>query len=145
MPGEITPAQIKRIHTVKGALGLTDAQYRGALEFYHVYSCKQLTEAQADQFISELENVAVSQGKWSRSWRKYQHLDGRKGMATARQLRMIEAMWADVSRAATIADRAAALNKFLSRFEIKTMEDIRWYDVRRLVAALRAMNPEAAK
>ena len=28
MPGEITPAQIKRIHTIKGALGLTDAQYR---------------------------------------------------------------------------------------------------------------------
>jgi len=145
MSTEITPAQIKRIHTVKNALGLTDMQYRLALEQYHVFSSKQLTEAQAGQFVSELENVAVSRGKWVRPWRKYQHLGGRKDMATPKQLRMIEAMWADVSRAGTAADRAAALKKFLLRFEIAAIEDIRWYDVRKIVAALKAMNPEAAR
>ncbi len=146
MSTEITPAQIKRIHTVKNALGLTDMQYRLALEQYHVFSSKQLTEVQAGQFVSELENVAVSKGKWVRPWRKYQHLGGRKDMATPKQLRMIEAMWADVSRAGTASDRAAALKKFLLRFDISGgMEDIRWHDVRKIVAALKAMNPEAAR
>lgn len=62
----ITPAQIKRIHTIKNALGLTDMAYRAALEFFHVFSSKQLTESQADQFICELEGYAVSAGKWHR-------------------------------------------------------------------------------
>ncbi|MCX5785691.1 MAG: regulatory protein GemA [Elusimicrobia bacterium] len=136
---EITPAQIKRIHTLKNALEMTDTQYRAALEQFHVFSSKQLTEAQAGQFASELENVAVSKGKWVRPYRKYQHLGGRRDMATPKQLRMIEAMWGDVSRAGTNADRAAALKKFLQRFDISTMEDIRWYDVRKIVAALKAM------
>ena len=143
MPGEITPAQIKMIHTLKGAMQLTDLQYRAALEQYHVFSSKQLTEAQADQLVSEMANVAVSMGKWSRSWRKYQSLDGRKGMASARQLRMIEAMWKDVSRADNAMQRTAALLKFLRRFEINSMADVRWYDVRKIVSALTAMKQEA--
>jgi hypothetical protein len=145
MPGEITFAQIKRIHTLKGAMDLTDMQYRAALEQYHVFSSKQLTEAQADQLISEMTNVAVSMGKWSRSYRKYQQLDGRKGMASARQLRMIEAMWADVSRAGTADVREAALKKFLLRFDIRSMGDVRWYEVRKIVTALNAMKMEATK
>jgi len=146
MPGEITPAQIKRIHALKGALKLTDLQYRAALEFHHVFSSKQLTEAQADLFIIELEREAVAGGRWERPWRKYQNLAGRRGMATPRQLRMIEAMWAGVSRAGSAAEREAALNVFLRRFEIAGgMADIRFYDVRRIVAALRAMQTEAAK
>ncbi len=143
MPGEITPAQIKRIHTIKGALGLTDAQYRAALEFYHVFSCKQLTEEQADLLICELENLAVSQGKWSRSYRKYQHLDGRKGMASARQLRMLEAMWGDVSRADTAAGREAAFKVFLCRWNIQRIEEIAAWQVGKLVKALNAMRGEA--
>ena len=143
MPGEITPAQIKRIHTLKGAMQLTDLQYRAALEQYHVFSSKQLTEAQADQLVCEMENVAVSMGKWERAYRKYQPLDGRKGMASARQLRLIEAMWFDVSRAPTAAVREAALLKFLRRFGVNSMADVRWYDVPKIINALTAMKQEA--
>ncbi len=145
MSEKITPAQIKRIHSVKNALGLTDTQYRLALEQYHVYSSTQLTESQAAQFISELENIAVSKGKWSRPWRKYQHLDGRTGMATAKQLRMIEAMWKDVSRAATNANRAAALNVFLKRFGADSLENVEYHAVGNIVHALKAMKLEAVK
>ncbi|MGD9642802.1 MAG: phage protein GemA/Gp16 family protein [Elusimicrobiales bacterium] len=143
MQSKITPAQIKMIHTLKGALGLTDLQYRAALERFHVFSSTQLSEAQADQFVSELQSLAVQAGKWDRPWNKYQNLAGRKGMATPRQLRMIEAMWADVSRAPNAAAREAALLVFLRRFEINGLADIRYYDVRGIVSALTAMRGAA--
>lgn len=136
---EITPGQVKRVHALKNALGMTDAQYREALRAYHVYSSKQLNAEQAHWFITELERAAVARGKWTRPGQKYQHLAGRRMMATPRQLRMIEAMWADVSRATNAELRAQGLLAFLARFGVSGIEDVTQFDVKRVVAALEAM------
>ena len=72
-------------------------------------------------------------------------VDGRKGMATARQLRMLEAMWADVSRAGTQAARTAAWKAFLCRWSIGGMAEIEYWQVSKLVTALKAMQQEAAQ
>jgi len=136
---KITSQQIKLIHTLKGKLGLADDVYRSMLSDYHVFSSTQLTAAGADQFIYMLEKNAERAGKWTRPFKKYANLTGRRGMATPKQLRMIEGMWRDVSNATTGIGREAALKTFLSRFGVTSIESIEYWQVSKVVNALQAM------
>lgn len=140
----ITPDQIKRIHALKSRLAIPDAAYRSMLRDYRVYSSKQLTVTDAAQFIWFLQQNAERLGKWDRPGRKYDHLAGRKGMATPKQLRMIEAMWADVTRATTQAERDASLKSFLARFQVNGMECVEFFHVHKIVAALEMMKGASA-
>jgi len=140
----IQPRQIKKIHVLKKQLGFDDDTYRAALLSRHnVQSCKALTYVQAAQFIAELEkalNFATELDQKAAPKYKYDNLRGRDGMATPRQLRKIEAMWADVSRAKTDEERTSALRRFLKR--IVGVEDLRFleiWQVKKVIKALEAM------
>lgn len=141
----IEPKQIKLIHCLKGALGLDDPTYRGLLSGrYGKDTSKRLTYQEASELIREMETAAVSAGVWRRKEKKYDRMGSRPGFATPKQLRMIEGMWKDVSRATTEEDRKTALRHFLVR--IVGIEDLRFLEpghVRKVVNALNAM--KAAK
>ncbi|MFA5161182.1 MAG: phage protein GemA/Gp16 family protein [Elusimicrobiales bacterium] len=137
----VSPQQIKLIHTLKSRLGLPDSAYRSMLGDYHVRSSTQLTSDGADQLIWTLQKNAENRQVWTRPARKYENLAGRRNMATPRQLRMVEAMWAGVSRASNMAERAAALNSFLTRFGAAKIEDVQYWQVGKIVEALKAMKP----
>lgn len=139
-----TAEQIKKIHTLKGALGLDDGTYRDMLaDKYGASSSKGLNVLQAADLIDDLTEKAVSAGVWTvrRGRAKYDDLKGRdKLAATPAQLRMIEAMWRDVSRMTTDEDRAKALRSFVHR--IVGVNDLRFLlkaDVQRLVKSLENM------
>jgi len=135
----ISISQIQRIHALKSKLNMPDEAYRSMLGDYHVRSSKQLTSAGADQLIWELQKNAERLGVWVRPQRKFNNLAGRRGMATPKQLRMIEGMWAEVSRASNMAERAAALKSFLLRFGIDGLENVEYWQVHKIVNALKAM------
>lgn len=72
--------------------------------------------------------------------KKYDSLGLRPGMATPAQLRLIEVLWAQVSRAGTAAERAAALNAFLSnRFHRSHIEMVERSLVQKIVKTLNTM------
>ena len=121
----ITKPQIKKIKTLQSKLGIADEQYRLLLSDYWVESCTQLTEKDAAGFIGKLEAIALDKGVWkaypsrithnaSRPF-KYDDLGSRHGMASPRQLRMIEAMWKDASFTHDPHKRELALRKFVLR------------------------------
>ncbi len=145
-----TATQIKIIHSLKGRLGLTDEEYRGMVfeagTGYPV-SSKELTEKEAAGLIRTLEAMAVKQGVWTqragKGWgrRRFEELGGRENiMATPRQLRMIEAMWRDVSRARTDDERRKTLRSFLKRLvRVETLEFLEKKHVQVIITALEAM------
>lgn len=152
-PRQINAKQIKKIHALKNQIGMDDDTYRAALNAqYGVQSCKDLTFVHAARFITDLEQKAGLVSGNGRNppgnsyRRKYENLRERDGMATPRQLRKIEAMWAGVSRAETEEARAAALRHFLKR--IVGLEDLRFlesWQVRKVINALEAMEKQKHK
>ncbi len=131
--------QIKAIHTVKGSIGMTDDAYRDMLwDSFRVKTSKALDAVQAARLLIHLNRLA------GRTGRRFEHLGERgRDMASPKQLRMIEAMWAGVSRAEGASARASALNKFIAR--ITGVTDIRFlpkYDVRKVIRALKSMKQQ---
>lgn len=151
----ITAAQIKRIHTIIHILGISDENYRAALESrFGVTTCKDLTLLQAKSFIDELQELAHKdqQERYSRERaaararaeaerpKKFDELDNRPGMASAAQLRKIEAMWADISIVDDLEARARALRRFVSR--VAKVDGLRFLDSEsagKIINALNAM------
>ncbi|ABK99992.1 regulatory protein GemA [Pelobacter propionicus] len=149
----ITAAQIKRIHTQLHILGVSDENYRAALESrFGVTTCKDLTLAQAKSFIDELQELAhkTDQERYSRERaaararaeagtpKRFDELDNRPGMASAAQLRKIEAMWTDISDVPDPAARARALRRFLLR--IAKVSDLRFLDDQMAGWVINALN-----
>ena len=144
----ISPRQIKQIHTIKGKLGLDDDAYRLLLGRYQVKSSKQLTWRQAEELIDDLnrqtghkiESRAPAPGPRSL---KYTDLEGRPGMCSGKQARMIEAMWAEVSRATTAEDREHALWVFLRRITgTDHFRFLKSWQVEKVVKALTEMKSQ---
>ncbi len=146
MPSEpITASQIKIIHTLKNRLAMDEEDYRVMIKGgCGMESSKHLTTSQAAQLIDNLENMAVAAGVWDRrGWKGATRISNgqaavkarvigsidnfgeRGGMATPPQLRKIEAMWSEVSRA-TPEYRTMALRQFVNR--IAHVSDLRFLD-----------------
>ena len=146
MERAIDTGQIKMIHALKSALGMTDDVYRTALEIkFGVKTSKALTMSQADKLIADWQEAAVLAGTWLRGKEKYESMKERLGMASPAQLRMVEAYWKEVSRAKTVKEREARLRGFVMR--IAKVSDLRFLDtdgVRKVVAALKAMKSRKA-
>lgn len=136
--------QKKIIHTLKFKMNLPDLAYLDMLAEYNVQSSKYLTFVQAKKFIQTLSLQAERMGVWKTNSRtkKYESLSNRsRHMASPAQLRMIEAMWKDVSRANTSHERQTALNKFLYRIvKVDNMEWLEKYHVEKVIKAIEAMN-----
>ena len=126
----ISAAQVKRIHTIKSILRLSEDNYRDCLESrFGVRSCKDLTLMQAKSFLDELERVALNveqdlgQKRHKEATakaaanmpKKFDDLDNRPDMASGAQLRKIEAMWQDLSIIPEAEPRARALRRFIQR------------------------------
>lgn len=162
----ITAAQIKRIHTIVHILNISDDNYRAALDSrFNVTTCKDLTLHQAIRFIDELEKLALEvQGDRYKTNReeakqkaeeaeqkaeearpkRFDNLDNRPGMASAPQLRKIEAMWQDVSIIPDQDARGRALRHFIKR--ITGVADLRFLDSQgagKVINALTAMQKQA--
>lgn len=130
-----TPKQRQLIGNLRNKLQMTDEEYRCLLYgMFGVESSKQLTNEEAGRLLNQLMEDGISAGVWKgrptpqrapEKKKKYEDLGNRPGMASPKQLRMIESMWYSVSRAETPEDRARALRSFLSRFDCS---DIRFID-----------------
>ena len=164
----ITPQQIKKIHALKNRLGWSDEQYREYLMTEgdgFAMSCKDLSETEAERLIKKMELAAAAKGVWKQyGWsgdspdstaspvnpgppvnsgqspKKYDELGERLGMATPKQLRMIEAMWKEVSYYRNAEARERALRYFLHH--IIGVDDLRFiesWQVRKIVKAIEKM------
>lgn len=144
-PADRRAQDFKVIHGLARLLGLNDEAYRDMLDDrYQVRSSKDLNPQQRFQLIKELrEKVHGNVQKFNDLVERKKHL------ATPRQLRAIEAMWAKVSRAMTAADRKKALDAFVKR--LTGIDHVRWitmHDAQTLIRAIKtmgAMTPDEFK
>lgn len=138
-PADRRAQDFKVIHGLARLLGLNDDAYRDMLnDRYHVRSSKELNPQQRFQLIKELRE------KVHGNVQKFNELGKRKFKASPKQLRAIEAMWAQVSRAETSADRRKALNAFCKR--LTGVEVITWIckdDAKILIKAIQAMGAKS--
>ena len=136
--------QIKKIHALKNALKMPDDYYRKLIfiNYYPAASSKDLTFEDARSFISQLEKKAVEKGVWKKHEGKqaFERLGHRNGMASPAQLRMIDAIWKEVSRFDDDKKKHTGLRTFLlSRFKVS---DLRFLDRRaagKVISALKGM------
>jgi len=137
----ISKQQIRAIHTLKNAAGMDDDTYRAMLrEFDGVESSTALTLRQADALIDDLKRKAGQEPRQQRKATRHNDLEGRPGMATPPQLRKIEAIWSEVSRAEDPESRAKALRSIVGR--IAKVSDLRFLDregASKVINALEAM------
>lgn len=138
-PADRRAQDFKTIHGLARLLGLNDEAYRDMLnDRYHVRSSKELNPQQRFQLIKELRE------KVHGNVQKFNELGKRKFKASPKQLRAIEAMWAQVSRASTAQDRSKALNAFCKR--LTGVEVITWIskdDAKILIKAIQAMGAKS--
>lgn len=144
----INKRQIKLIHTLIHAIGMDDDTYRAMLEARAgVRSSLNLTYANARTLIEDLEGEAVELGVWKRHhWPaetgrlKYEDLGHRPGMASPAQLRMIEAMWKEVSYQETDEEKERAMRRFLmSHYHIAAIEWVEDWQAKKIIRTLNAM------
>ena len=138
-PADRRAQDFKTIHGLARLLGLNDEAYRDMLDDrYQVRSSKELNPQQRFQLIKELRE------KVHGNVQKFNELGKRKFKASPKQLRAIEAMWAQVSRASTAQDRSKALNAFCKR--LTGVEVITWIckdDAKILFKAIQAMGAKS--
>lgn len=139
-PADKRAEQYRQIHGLVRLLGMNDDAYRDMLrDRYQVESSKQLSTQQRSSLIKSLREQV--HGKVQ----KFNELSGRaKHKASPAQLRAIEAMWAQVSRAETSEDRRKALNAFCKR--LTGVEVVTWIckdDAKVLIKAIHAMGAQS--
>ena len=119
-----TPAQIKKIHAVKGALKLDDPTYRDILSGYGVKTSKRLTITKADELIADLEGKAIAAGVWEK-----RPGSGGKGQGSRigedPQALKIQSLWAQLHQAGKVqTNNAKALSAYVKRMAGK--DALRW-------------------
>lgn len=139
-PADKRAEQYRQIHGLVRLLGMNDEAYRDMLrDRYQVESSKQLSTQQRSSLIKSLREQV--HGKVQ----KFNELSGRaRHKASPAQLRAIEAMWTQVSRAETSEDRRKALNAFCKR--LTGVEVVTWIckdDAKVLIKAIHAMGAQS--
>jgi len=138
-----TVQQRQKIGFFRKLNGIDEDTYRDMLLAYGVSTSKDLDGGQAERIIQLFKELAMKSGKYKPkkefafNKNRYHDCDGRAGMATAKQLRKIEAMWFSVSRQGSDLDRRTALNKYIKRIAGK--DNIRFLtasDVKKVIKAL---------
>ncbi len=146
--GQISPRQIKAIHAVVGKLGLDDDSYRDILmQRYRAKSCKELSWRQAEELLETLNGApAVGAAPCGRPVSpgrpplKYTDMDRRPGFASAAQLRLIDAMWNQVTRAEDEEAKEKALDSFVNRIaQVAGLRMLKGWQVEKIVKALEGM------
>jgi hypothetical protein len=126
----IEEGQVKKIHTLKNALQLTDEHYRKTIfaNFCPARGSKDLNYWQAEFLINNLEAIAIKRGVWGKHYGRsaYEDLGNRDGMATPKQLRKIDAIWKDISKSTSVNRRRKAFRGWL--FKYFKVSDLRFVD-----------------
>lgn len=142
----ISPRQIKALHATINTIGMDDDTYRAMLQSrYRAKSCKDLTWRQAEELLESLNGNPPQPpfgkgGSGRRGDLPYSDLDGRPGMASGAQCRMIAAMWSEVSRMPTAAEKERALGGFLKRITgVEALRFLKSWQVEKVVSAIKAM------
>lgn len=142
----ISPRQIKAVHAIKGKLGLDDDAYRDILHSrFSVASCKDLTWQQAEELLETLDGGGPSRParRAPRPGKKYADMDGRPGFASGAQLRLIDAMFHQVTRAEGEEAITKALDSFVSRIaSVAGLRMLKGWQVEKIVKALEGMGAE---
>jgi len=115
-----TPAQIKKIHCLKGALKLDDDTYRLLLSGHGAKSSKDrgFTYAKADELIKDLEQKAVAAGAWEKRKpaKKAVGAGSSRPLADDPQSRKIRALWIELHQAGKVKNPAeSALTAYVKR------------------------------
>lgn len=130
-----TPAQIKKIHTLKGALKIDDDTYRAILAGYGVTTSKKLCIQVADQLIADLESKALAAG----AWEKRDHAKTKRRLGDDPQVTKIERMWSELHKSGKVqANSAKALSAYVKRMTNK--DALKWcssFEKSRLIEALK--------
>ncbi len=133
--------QLKKIHTLKNAIGMEDDQYRSLVQEIHGFSLtsKDLSIEEADLLIARLEAIAIPMGVWQKyaGRKKYEDLGRRRGFATSRQLRFIEYLWKMVSFTHKEYERQRALRRFI--FKIAGVDEMRFLEQQHAVKVIEAL------
>jgi phage gp16-like protein len=142
--GRIAPSQIKAIHAVIGKLGMDDETYRHMLHSrYGATSCKDITWRQAEELLETLNGQGKSgrpQSAPARHGLKYTDMDSRPGFASGSQLRLIDAMWNQVTRAEGEEAQEKALDGFCRRITgVAGLRMVKSWQIEKIVKALEAM------
>lgn len=140
--GRIAPRQVKAIHAAIGKLGMDDDTYRATLqERFGVKSCKGLSWQQAEELLDHLNGKPAKPRIGGK--KRHADMDGRPGMASGAQCRMLEAMWSEVSRMSTAEEKERAFGRFLKR--IAGVDGLRFLEgkqVEKVVKAIKVMKEE---
>jgi hypothetical protein len=142
-----TAPQIAIIHTLISKLKISDEDYRVMLSSYGMKSSKGLSFQNAKTFIQTLINMDTGKVyQPSEKPKRFSNLGNREDMAYPEQLRMIEAMWCEVSYAPTIEGKQEAFQKFIkNKWGIERVEWLPRNLVGRVVKTIQAMKQGARK
>lgn len=131
----ISKEQIKKIHTLKHEMGMSDRTYRQRLARVGVKSCKELTFKQAKGFIYWFDIAAAKRSGRTRQRRSYGAL-----RITEKQMEMIRNMWREATGLDSDEDLEAALNRLVERlYHVSALHWLPRRDVPKLVNTLKAM------
>ncbi len=141
---QITAPQIRKIHALKGALGLADHEYQAILGRYGVESCKALDREEAAQLITYMVQLGMEAGVWQERKpepKRHEELKGRgPDMATPTQLRTIEALWGEFSRAEGSEAKEKTLRQFLeNKFKVSHLRFLSRAKASKIIYALERM------
>lgn len=141
-----TPKQRQDLGYMRKLIGFDDDTYYEMMyNRYGVRSSKDLTQSQITEYINFLRDNAVQAGifkpRASFNKYKYNNLANRdKKMASPKQLRKIEAMWLDRTKAKTNEEKAKALKAFILRITGKEgITFVTAVDVKKIINALENM------
>ena len=110
----ITQFQIKKIHTYKHILNMSDKEYKAFLKSFNVDSSVKLTKTQARMLIRVFESFIADKNNVYK--KKYDDFAGRaEFMATPSQLRKIEVVWKEISPNDTPKDLKKTLRLYLEK------------------------------
>lgn len=137
----ISPRQIKIIHTLKGVLGMDDDGYRDLLSGWNVTSSKELSWRQAEEVIDELQLKKGTPSPTPAPRAKpFSDLDGRPGMASGAQCRLMAVCWGEVSRAENAEAKMKALDRFIKRIVgVESIRFVKGYQVEKVMKAIGEM------
>lgn len=129
-----TPAQVKKIHALKGKLSLDDDTYRATLSGYGVTSSVKLSIAKADALIADLEEKAVASGVWEKRDKV------KRRLGDDPQTSKIQGLWASLHKVGKVeSNNAKALSAYVKRMSGK--DALKWctpFEKGRIIEALKA-------
>ena len=144
MKNELPPMLVRRIKTLQRLSGISEENYKDLLWGYDVHSCTELTIAAGHAVADFLQKLVDRIPEHQQFRQPYRDLKGRSAlMATGRQLRMLEAMWMDVTRQTNRREALAAYGAWLEkRFGIRSVEWVERDHVGKIKFALEQMRAQ---